>query len=377
METKQSRGESGAIANHLSSADDWRHVAGWRDPFRLAAQRLLPPNSARACGGQGSARNPHRSDPKHPPASCGHQPCHRRRRALSSSIQTWVSVVQNACSSMPLSVSRLLATQSPSSPRTVTKATASMKPEMVDPLITFAINPFADKIVETGTLDVRVRGNTLFPATVLGRFKILLTELRQLHLLIEISLSKELLDLHPSVFFLDQLSANIPLLRLWWKDTKILFYCHFPDLLLVQGRQKWWKRIWRVGFDWLEGVGMRRADRIVVNSAFTKGVVEQVWKGLGGPQGLGIVYPCVDTANNGKKSHEKEQSPDVGGEEIWKEKNIILSINRFERKKNIELAIRAYAGLPASDTEQSRLVIAGSPNHMRPRLLFVHRIDIL
>lgn len=222
------------------------------------------------------------------------------------------------------------------------------------------INFEAYEIRETGTLDVRVRGNWVFPAIVLGRLKILLTVLRQLHLLIEITLNGELSDLHPSVFFLDQLSANIPLLRWWWKDTKILFYCHFPDLLLVQGRKRWWKRIWRVGFDWLEGVGMRKADRILVNSGFTKTVVEQVWEGLGGPKGLGIVYPCVDTGEQGMISHEEHQSVfKDGGEEMWKDKQVILSINRFEKKKNIELAIRAYAGLSVIDRAQSKLVIAG------------------
>jgi alpha-1,3/alpha-1,6-mannosyltransferase len=167
-------------------------------------------------------------------------------------------------------------------------------------------------------------------------------------------LSGELANLHPEVFFLDQLSANILLLRWWWKDTRILFYCHFPDLLLVQGRRKWWKRVWRVGFDWLEGIGMKGADRIVVNSRFTKSVVEQVWKGLGRGRGVGIVYPCVDTGNN-----ENQLVGDDKGKQIWKEKKVVLSVNRFERKKNIELAIKAYAGLTVNDREKSRLVIAG------------------
>lgn len=211
-----------------------------------------------------------------------------------------------------------------------------------------------------------MRGNWLFPATILGRFKILLSLLRQLHLLIEITLSRERLNLHPSVFFVDQLSANVPLLRWWWKDTKILFYCHFPDLLLVQGRRRWWKRIWRVGFDWLEGVGMRGADRVVVNSGFTKGVVEQLWKGLGGRNGVGIVYPCVDTGTEGKNPQWQGQLADEDeGKEIWKEKKVILSINRFEKKKNIELAIRAYAGLAINDRANSRLVVAGSPHPTR------------
>lgn len=112
---------------------------------------------------------------------------------------------------------------------------------------------------------------------------------------------------------------------------------------------------------------MRRADRILVNSGFTKSVVEQVWEGLGGSKGLGIVYPCVDTGKQGMVSHKEDQLVvEDGGEDMWKDKKVILSINRFEKKKNIELAIRAYAGLSVSDRKQSRLVIAGLSYLMRP-----------
>jgi alpha-1,3/alpha-1,6-mannosyltransferase len=200
---------------------------------------------------------------------------------------------------------------------------------------------------------VRVRANWLFPATILGRFKILLAVLRQYHLLATINLSGELARLRPTAFFVDQLSAGIPIMRWRWPGVRILFYCHFPDLLLVKNRSKWWKRIWRLGFDWLEGWGMRGADRTVVNSAFTRGVVEQIWNGLGGERGLGIVYPCVDTRNDGKKKVEETK-------ELWKGKKVILSINRFEKKKDIGLAIKAFAKLEPAQREGVRLVIAGT-----------------
>ncbi|KAG8527667.1 uncharacterized protein KY384_007820 [Bacidia gigantensis] len=208
-----------------------------------------------------------------------------------------------------------------------------------------------------GTLDVRVRGNNVFPATILGRFKILCSILRQLHLLTTITWTGELATLSPSVFFLDQLSAGIPFLRWYWEDVRILFYCHFPDLLLVQNRTAWHRRIWRVGFDWLESWSIRGADRVIVNSAFTKGVVEQIWPGLGGESGIGVVYPCVNTESmskaNGNAPEEK------GSQEMWKGKKVLLSINRFERKKDVALAIKAFGGLTAKERESARLVIAG------------------
>ena len=202
-----------------------------------------------------------------------------------------------------------------------------------------------------GTLDVRVRGGWLIPATILGRFKILCSILRQIHLLVAITWSGELAKLKPTAFFIDQLSAGIPFLRWFWEDQKILFYCHFPDLLLVQGRKSWYKRIWRIGFDWLEGWGIRGADRVVVNSGFTKGVVEDIWNGLGGERGIGVVYPCVDT--NSKEKVEEGAKP------LWKDKKVLLSINRFEQKKDVGLAIRAFADLDPKDREGARLVIAG------------------
>lgn len=202
-----------------------------------------------------------------------------------------------------------------------------------------------------GTLDVRVRGGSLIPATILGRFKILCSILRQIHLLVAITWTGELGKLKPTAFFIDQLSAGIPFLRWFWEDQKILFYCHFPDLLLVQGRKSWYKRIWRVGFDWLEGWGIRGADRVVVNSGFTKGVVESLWKGLGGERGVGVVYPCVDTKGDSKV--EDDSKP------LWKDQKLLLSINRFERKKDVGLAIKAFAGLEPKDREGVRLVIAG------------------
>ncbi|MCJ1224855.1 Alpha-1,3-mannosyltransferase-like protein [Toensbergia leucococca] len=212
-----------------------------------------------------------------------------------------------------------------------------------------------------GTLDVRVRGDWLFPATVLGRFRILLAILRQLHLLTAITISQELGRLRPTVFFVDQLSAGIPVMRWWWKDTRILFYCHFPDFMLASGREKWWKRWWRWGFDWLEGWTIRGADRVVVNSAFTKGVVEGVWQELGGERGVGVVYPCVDTKPKEKEGGDENQVEMDDGEtkELWKGKKLILSINRFEKKKNIELALKAFAGLGDTSREGVRLVISG------------------
>ncbi|KAK3371611.1 glycosyltransferase family 4 protein [Lasiosphaeria ovina] len=204
-----------------------------------------------------------------------------------------------------------------------------------------------------GTLDVRVRGHWLVPPSLLGRFAILCAIARQLHLILSIALlTRELRDLGPDVaFFADQLSAGLPLLKTLpaARRAPVFFYCHFPDLLLATGRARWWKRAYRLPFDCLEQWSMAWADAIAVNSAFTRGVVARTWPALARRRDLKVVYPCIDTTTTATKSdhdhdhdHDHDEPPDVLP---WKESGVILSINRFERKKNIALAIRAFAGL--------------------------------
>ncbi|MCJ1245488.1 Alpha-1,3-mannosyltransferase-like protein [Trapelia coarctata] len=210
-----------------------------------------------------------------------------------------------------------------------------------------------------GTLDVRVRGNSIFPVTLFGRFKILFAILRHYHMLLWISFNGELGRLKPTVFFVDQLSAGIPLMRYVQPNTHILFYCHFPDLLLVQQRQSWTKRTWRLPFDLIEGWSMRGADRVVVNSHFTKGIVESVWGGLGGQRGIGVIYPCVNTTERRKEKGAIKEIQQGAEKPLWEGKKVLLSINRFERKKDVGLAINAFAGLAGNDRKGARLVIAG------------------
>lgn len=209
--------------------------------------------------------------------------------------------------------------------------------------------------MSTGTLDVRVRGNSLFPPTLLNRFHILLAILRQIHLVISIAVwSNELDKLQPDAFVVDQLSACVPLLR-WLYPTRqrTLFYCHFPDQLLADRRASGplglLKKLYRLPFDWFEGWSMGGSDKIVVNSNFTKSVASRVWPALG--NSFGVIYPCV---NIEPEEQQVEQGP------LWNNKHkILLSINRFERKKDIGLAIRAYNALPVADRKGTRLIIAG------------------
>ncbi|KAG0640474.1 hypothetical protein HOY80DRAFT_1041746 [Tuber brumale] len=200
-----------------------------------------------------------------------------------------------------------------------------------------------------GTLDVRVAGNTIIPPNLLGRFNILCAILRQVHLTMTLLLTGEM-SKHDYIF-IDQLSAAIPLLRFFSPATKILFYCHFPDYLLA-ARASFIKSLYRIPFDWFEGFTTGLADTIVVNSAFTRSVFSTAFPRIGlVPR---VVYPCVTTAiaSPSKTIDNDPPLPSDG-------RKVILSINRFERKKNIDLAITSYSLLTREQRRRSRLVIAG------------------
>ena len=95
---------------------------------------------------------------------------------------------------------------------------------------------------------MRVFGDSL-PATILGKGHIICASLRNLYAASRILANW--VDEPYDVVFIDQLSISIPLFLL--ADTKVYFYCHFPDMLLAQ-RGSLLKRFYRVPFDALEQV---------------------------------------------------------------------------------------------------------------------------
>lgn len=198
-----------------------------------------------------------------------------------------------------------------------------------------------------------MRGNAIFPPSIGGRFSILFAILRQLSLVLSVAVfSPELKQLDPDVFFIDQLSACIPLLRLLYPKAKVLFYGHFPDRLLAKegsGTMKSIKNLYRRPFDMIESWSTGCADAVVVNSKFTRSVFKQTFPSMR-TRDLKVVYPCVDT---------KERKVESFEDPLWPNRKTLLSINRFEGKKNLGLAIRAFAGLSSDEIKMAKLVIAG------------------
>lgn len=131
------------------------------------------------------------------------------------------------------------------------------------------------------------------------------------------------------VILADQVSVVIPLLKLK-KSTKIVFYCHFPDMLLAQHTTVL-RRMYRKPIDFVEEITTGMADLILVNSKFTASTFAKTFKNLDA-RGIkpDVLYPAVNL--------DQFDEPHTS-------KLNFLSINRFERKKNIELAISAFAML--------------------------------
>lgn len=144
----------------------------------------------------------------------------------------------------------------------------------------------------------------------------------------------------------------MPLFRLLRPKAKVLFYGHFPDRLLAQqgtGAMKKVKQFYRRPFDALESWSTGCADSVIANSKFTRSVFKQTFSSMRS-RDLKVIYPCVDTS-------EKTAATDATL--LWPEKEVFLSINRFEGKKNLGLAIQAFAGLSPEERSKARLVIAG------------------
>ncbi|CAG8687243.1 31268_t:CDS:2 [Gigaspora margarita] len=208
-----------------------------------------------------------------------------------------------------------------------------------------------------GSLEIRVRGNSIIPRTFFGSFYIICAILRQLHLTVSLILRDKG---HFDVIFVDQLSTSIPLLRL--TGAKILFYCHFPDKLLTK-RESILKKIYRYPIDLLEELTTGMANCLVVNSNFTSNVFRKSFPHIRNiPQ---VLYPGIHFEAYDKKV----DVDDIHIKILESSKLTILSINRFEKKKNIVLAIRAFAMLRDDNMiskEQflnMRLIIAGGYDH--------------
>lgn len=191
----------------------------------------------------------------------------------------------------------------------------------------------------SGSFPVTVYGDFL-PRHVFYRFHAVCAYLRCIFVALCVLLWWPSFD----VILVDQVSVVIPLLKLK-ASSKIVFYCHFPDLLLAQ-HTTMLRRLYRKPIDMIEEYTTGMADLILVNSKFTAATFARTFRAVHA-RGIepGVLYPAVSV----EQFHEPHAY-----------KLNFLSINRFERKKNLDLAISAFALLRSGGALQdATLTVAG------------------
>ncbi|KAH7676898.1 GDP-Man:Man(1)GlcNAc(2)-PP-dolichol alpha-1,3-mannosyltransferase protein [Dioscorea alata] len=197
----------------------------------------------------------------------------------------------------------------------------------------------------SGTFPVTVYGDFL-PRHIFYRFHAICAYVRCIFVALCVLFMWPAFD----VILVDQVSVVVPLMKLK-RLTKIIFYCHFPDLLLAQ-HTTMLRRIYRKPIDLIEETTTGMADLVLVNSKFTAAQFATTFHGLH-LRGIrpAVLYPAVNVKQfDGPCAYKLN----------------FLSINRFERKKNLELAISSFALLcsskapnPDQGLAEATLTVAG------------------
>jgi len=192
-----------------------------------------------------------------------------------------------------------------------------------------------------GTLEVEEVGNWL-PHHTKGKCQLLKAWLR--FFWVSFVFLKDNKENLYDIIFVDQISATIPFLKL--SGSKIFFYCHFPDQLLST-KAGILKSLYRMPIDFIEEHTTNSAHQIVVNSKFTRQIFRDTFPSIKRvPQ---ILYPAVDVHKTPSPKNLKTPT--------------FVSLNRYERKKNIELAIHAFKLVKERVPHRPiQLVIAGGYN---------------
>lgn len=168
--------------------------------------------------------------------------------------------------------------------------------------------------------------------------------LRAIYLAIYIFIDSYTKTEYSDVIIADQITFHLPILKLSAK--KVLFYCHFPDKYLAPKsdgllRSGTYRRL----LDWAEEQCLAvAADEIVVNSLFTQNKFKEAFKSITKlPE---VLYPGTTTTQTRTQITAS----------LCSNESIFLSLNRFERKKDLHLAIESFN---LCKSENIKLIIAG------------------
>ena len=226
---------------------------------------------------------------------------------------------------------------------------------------------------DTRGLDIIVSASWL-PRHIAGRFHAFFAYLKMFIASLWLVLFS---DLRFDIVICDQISLPVAVFK--WRHFRVLFYCHFPDqLLCVYDKQaKTLKHVYRRLIDWLELKSTGMADIIVVNSQFTRRIFYSTFPQLA-HKNVHVLYPSLNTRffdsmldQSARGNLPKETSNAELNRENTRElakaehkRFILLSINRYERKKDLRLAVESMAVLrskmsSAAEFAECHLILAG------------------
>lgn len=179
------------------------------------------------------------------------------------------------------------------------------------------------------------------------------------------------------VYFVDQLSVGIPFLR-WLTNTRVVFYCHFPDLLMNPnrvGQPSLLRTIYRLPLDWLE----QSTTGTLSPPFFGNSNDHSRRSGRQDPRQLRLYrkrllsdFSPIGSSASSRLSRYTHRAFRARWDnaavrslfalrvELTSRRSqlTLLSINRFEGKKNLALAIEAFSQLRNQDELQ--LILAGA-----------------
>jgi alpha-1,3/alpha-1,6-mannosyltransferase len=156
------------------------------------------------------------------------------------------------------------------------------------------------------------------------------------------------------IVYIDQISMPVAIFKSFTK-YKVIFYCHYPDQLLCVARNSFLKRIYRTPIDSIELKTTGMADLILVNSEFTKKTFRTTFPSLDDKE-LKVLYPSLNTEifdgllnkfieNKNEEKQHKSKYDEANRLEYIKsreKKFVFLSINRYERKKDLKLGLFTF-----------------------------------
>jgi alpha-1,3/alpha-1,6-mannosyltransferase len=196
------------------------------------------------------------------------------------------------------------------------------------------------------------------PAHVYGHGQVVFSTIRLLYLACVVITSKTTFA-NADLIVTDVLPTPLLLLRFWTKSA-LLFYCHFPDRLLGRGTERKSRlfRMYRSIMDHVESISMDLADTIAVNSNFTRNVVLESFPQLA-HRSLPVLYPALEEPLSAPPSSSTAATSTTSGAN--KRQRLLVSLNRFERKKNLRLLIDTVVYLHETYPALSlpRVILAG------------------